>query len=88
MKYIKSFLWISLILLCLFENGLYVLCASFGDKYKVNTIIEFSLIPTMGIDDIYILSGQIYNKICATEKYIFASNKLRNTLERFVIPEI
>jgi hypothetical protein len=68
------------------NNSIYLLCATLGDGFKVNRLIEVSLCPEMKVRRSFTLPGIIYGSFCVSGDYIFAFNESDGFIERFKLP--
>lgn len=68
------------------DNSLYVMCVGLRKPVSSNHLVKIKLEPTPQITNIYVLPGRIYDSFCMSPNYIFAFNKLRNSIERIKIP--
>lgn len=64
------------------NNCIYILCASLGDIYKANQLIEINLYPRMTVSNIYKLPGKIYSSFCVSAEYIFGFNEYESSIDR------
>jgi hypothetical protein len=69
----------------IWDDAIYLLCATFGNEYTKNTIIKIVLKPKMEIACIYNLPSEVYDSFCTDGTHIYAFNHIGNKLERFKI---